>query len=58
MSFVLLYVGDLAYGSKLHRIKAEAEMIMEHEHELLQLPAGLPSVASIDAARVELEEER
>lgn len=58
MSFVLLYVGDLGYGSKLHRIHAEAEMIMEHEKELLDLPCGLPSIASIDAARVELDEER
>lgn len=58
MSFVLLYVGDLGYGSKVHRIHAEAEMIMEHEKELLEFPCGLPTVASIDAARVELDEER
>jgi len=58
MSFVLLYVGDLGYGSKIHRIHAEAEMIMDNEHDLLNLPGGLPTVASIDAARAELEEER
>lgn len=58
MSFVLLYVGDMGYGSKVHRIHAEAEMIMEHEKELLELPCGLPTIASIDAARVELDEER
>lgn len=33
-------------------------MIMEHEKELLDFPLGLPTVASIDAARVEDEEER
>lgn len=58
MSFVLLYIGDLGYGSKLHRIHAEAEMIMEHEKELLEFPMGLPTVSTIDAARVELDEER
>lgn len=58
MSFVLLYVGDLGYGSKVHRIHAEAEMIMEYEKDLLEFPSGLPTIASIDAARVELDEER
>ena len=58
LSFVLLYFGDLGYGSKTDRIKREAEMIMEHERELLDFPLGLPTVASIDAARVEDEEER
>lgn len=58
MSFVLLYVGDLGYGSKVHRICQEAEMILEHERDLLEMPCGLPTVASIDAARAELEEER
>lgn len=56
MSFVLFYFGDLSYGSKVHRIHAEAEMIMEHEKELLALPLGLPSVQSIDAARIEQDE--
>lgn len=58
MSFVLFYFGDLGYGSKVHRIHAEAEMIMEHEPHLLDFPLGLPTIASIDAARVELDEER
>ncbi|KAL7046550.1 hypothetical protein ACKWTF_002637 [Chironomus riparius] len=57
MSFVLLYYGDLSYGTKLHRINLEAEMIMEHEKELLELPCNLPTVASIDSARIELDEE-
>lgn len=58
MTFVLFYVGDLGYGSKVHRIHAEAEMIMEHERDLLDMPCGLPTVATIDAARIELDEER
>lgn len=57
MSFVLLYYGDLSYGTKLHRINLEAEMIMEHEKELLEFPCDLPTVASIDSARIELDEE-
>lgn len=37
---------------------AEANMIMEHEQELLNWPGGLPTVASIDEARVEIEMEK
>ncbi|EDW29648.1 GL14930 [Drosophila persimilis] len=37
---------------------AEANMIMEHEQELLHWPGGLPSVASIDEARMENEMEK
>jgi Uncharacterised conserved protein (DUF2368) len=58
LSFLTLYVGDLGYGSKVHRIHAEADMIMEYERDLLEYPHGLPTVATIDAARVELDEER
>jgi hypothetical protein len=57
LSFITLYVGDLGYGNKLHRINLEAEMIMEHEKDLLQMPCGLPTVAELDEARIELEEE-
>uniref|UniRef100_A0A1A9VNH1 Plasminogen receptor (KT) n=1 Tax=Glossina austeni TaxID=7395 RepID=A0A1A9VNH1_GLOAU len=58
LTFLCGYYADMAYGSKLHRIKAEANMIMEHEPELLHWPGGLPSVASIDEARVEAEMEK
>lgn len=37
---------------------AEANMIMEHEPELLHWPGGLPTVATIDEARVEAEMEK
>lgn len=56
--FVTAYYADLAYGSKLHRIRAEADMIMQREQEHLQWPGGLPTVASIDEARVEVEMEK
>ncbi|XP_016995228.1 plasminogen receptor (KT) [Drosophila rhopaloa] len=58
LTFVVGYYTDWAYGSKLHRIQAEANMIMEHEQELLHWPGGLPTVAGIDEARVETEMEK
>ncbi|XP_031632804.1 plasminogen receptor (KT) [Contarinia nasturtii] len=58
LTFVLGYYGDLAYGSKLHRIRAEADMIMQNESELLEWPCGLPTVSSIDQARVDIEMEK
>lgn len=56
MSFIIGYYADLAYGTKLHRINAEAEMIMNHEEELLEWPSGIPTVSEIDQARIETEE--
>ncbi|XP_047115207.1 plasminogen receptor (KT) [Schistocerca piceifrons] len=53
LTFVLAYQADMAYGSKLHRIRSEAEMIMNHEADLLDLPCGLPSVSIIDQARLD-----
>ncbi|EDW48858.1 GM17560 [Drosophila sechellia] len=58
LTFVVGYYTDWAYGSKMHRIQAEANMIMEHEQELLHWPGGLPTVAEIDEARVETEMEK
>lgn len=37
---------------------AEAEMILQNEPELLEWPRGLPTVSSIDQARVEAEIEK
>lgn len=37
---------------------AEANMILEHENELLHWPGGLPTVSSLDEARVENEIEK
>ncbi|XP_011200557.2 PREDICTED: plasminogen receptor (KT) [Bactrocera latifrons] len=58
LTFVMAYYADLAYGSKVHRIQAEANMILEHENELLHWPGGLPTVSSLDEARVENEIEK
>lgn len=37
---------------------AEADMIMNNESELFEWPRGLPTVSSIDQARVETEMEK
>lgn len=58
ITFVMAYVADMGYGSKVHRIQAEAEMILEHEHELVALPGGIPTLSEIDASRIEVDEER
>nr|XP_045606505.1 plasminogen receptor (KT)-like isoform X1 [Procambarus clarkii] len=56
LTFVLAYQADLAYGSKLNRIKMEAENILIFEHELVSLPMGVPTPATIDEARERQEE--
>lgn len=56
MTFAMAYFADYAYGSKVQRINAEAEMIMNHEEELTEWPCGLPTVSEIDQARIELDE--
>lgn len=58
MTFFVAYYADLAYGTKLLRIRAEADMIMQHESELLEWPCGLPTVSEIDQAREESTEKR
>ncbi|XP_065290139.1 plasminogen receptor (KT) [Dermacentor albipictus] len=57
MTFILAYQGDLAYGSKLERIKGEAENIMSFEKELLELPHNVPTVGGIDEAREKAKDE-
>lgn len=37
---------------------AEADMIMQNESDLLEWPCGLPTVSSIDQARVDVEMEK
>ena len=49
------YQADLAYGTKVNRIRAEAENILQYEHDLTDMPGGLPSLASIDAGRIKVQ---
>lgn len=58
LTFLVGYQADLAYGNKLNRIKGEAENIMRYERDLIEMPAGLPSLATIDAARIKLQDEQ
>ena len=39
------------------RIKQEAENILMFESELLDFPAGLPSISSLDVARMKMADE-
>merc|ERR1719336_1200412 len=57
LTFLVGYQADLAYGSKVNRIKAEAENILQYERDLTDCPAGLPSLSSIDAGRLKAQEE-
>ena len=52
LTFLVGYQADLAYGSKVNRIKSEAENILQYERDLTEMPAGLPSLSSIDAGRI------
>ena len=39
----------------MNRIRAEAENILQYEHDLTDMPGGLPSIASIDAGRIKVQ---
>merc|ERR1712142_1251561 len=58
LTFIVGYQADLAYGSKVNRIRAEAENILQYERDLTDCPAGLPSLSSIDAARIRAQDEK
>ncbi|RZC39467.1 plasminogen receptor (KT) [Asbolus verrucosus] len=58
LSFIMAYQADLAYGNKIHRILVEAEHIMQFEQELLALPLGIPTAASIDLGRLQKDEQK
>lgn len=58
LTFVNLYYWDLAYGNKMHRLRLEAEHIMTHESDMLEIPCGLPTPSSIDQRRVTEEEKQ
>ncbi|XP_064625826.1 plasminogen receptor (KT)-like [Lineus longissimus] len=51
LGFVLAYNYDLAYGSKIHRIREEADRMLAEEGSLLELPQGLPTLVQIEERR-------
>lgn len=58
LSFLLAYEIDQGYGNKIDRVRQEAEMIMQFESDLLELPCGLPTASSIDQARIDAGEKK
>ena len=57
LTFIVGYQGDLAYGTKMNRIKSEAENILMFEKDLIESPLGLPSISSLDVGRMQSEEQ-
>jgi len=58
LSFIVGYQADLAYGTKINRIRAEADSIMKCEEELLEVPGGIPTPSLIDAARQRFDDDK
>lgn len=54
-TFIVAYQADFCYGTKMSRIRDEAEKIMQEERALLELPNGMPSFQSIEEARLKAE---
>ncbi|XP_025110919.1 plasminogen receptor (KT)-like isoform X2 [Pomacea canaliculata] len=52
LTFIVGYMYDMGYGSKLERMKDEADRIMDNEKTLLVLPHGLPTFSDIEKARL------
>lgn len=51
LTFLVGYQADLAYGSKIERIRKSAERMLDEEKDLFLLPKGVPSFEEVEAAR-------
>lgn len=51
LTFIVGYLGDMAYGTKMDRIRAEATHILDEESHLLDLPRPLPTIEELDRRR-------
>lgn len=51
LTFIIGYLYDMAYGSKMARIRGEAENILLTESYLIDLPQSLPTVDDLDKRR-------
>lgn len=58
LSFIVGYMYDMAYGSKMGRMQAEADRIMDEEQGLLLMPHGLPTFSDIERARLMQKDEQ
>ncbi|KAL5016084.1 hypothetical protein ScPMuIL_005673 [Solemya velum] len=52
LTFIVAYQYDMAFGTKMTRIREEADKIMSEEGALLALPHDLPTFDTIEAARL------
>ena len=57
LTFVFGYQYDLAYGTKMNRIIAEAENILMFERDVIDIPGGLPTISILDVGRQKLADE-
>lgn len=57
LTFLVGYQADLAYGTKVNRIKSEAENILMFERDLIESPLGLPSISTLDVGRMQQAEQ-
>ncbi|OCU01043.1 plasminogen receptor (KT) [Xenopus laevis] len=51
LSFIFAYQYDMGYGTLITRMKGEAENILENEHNLLNMPQGVPTFEGIEKTR-------
>ncbi|KAM4809757.1 plasminogen receptor (KT) [Rhinophrynus dorsalis] len=51
LGFILAYQLDMGYGTLIHRMRGEAESILEKESNLLEIPQGVPTFEGIEKAR-------
>eukprot|EP00914_Ancora_sagittata_P019207 GHVO01038320.1.p1 GENE.GHVO01038320.1~~GHVO01038320.1.p1 ORF type:complete len:140 (-),score=24.83 GHVO01038320.1:66-485(-) len=51
LTFIFAYQYDLAYGSKMDRMRNEAKVILEEQTSMLDLPKPLPSLGLLDERR-------
>ncbi|XP_056017350.1 ribonuclease H1-like [Ostrea edulis] len=56
LTFILGYQYDLAYGSKVERMRQEADRVLDTESSLLNLPHGLPTFDSIEKGRLKTKD--
>ena len=57
LTFVVGYQYDLAYGSKMNRMRSEAENILMFERDLIESPLGLPTISQLDVGRMHTKEQ-
>lgn len=57
LTYVVGYQYDLAYGTKMNRIKSEAENILMFERDIIESPLGLPTISLLDVGRMNTAEQ-